>query len=265
MPETDVNVIRLIIFFGLLGGLILLEWRWPKRLVDAQRRKRWLANLGIGLINLLVLRLILPGAAVAIAIAVNAGDWGLFNLLELPSWLTVVLSLLLLDLAIWAQHLASHHIPLLWRLHRMHHSDLHIDATTALRFHPLEILLSMAWKALIIALLGAPVIAVILFEILLNGSAMFNHANLRLPAAIDRWLRKLIVTPDMHRVHHSVDQDEHNRNFGFNLPWWDWLFGTYRAQPKLGHAEMTIGLDRFRAERDQELFNLLKQPLKTAD
>ncbi|MDZ7736662.1 MAG: sterol desaturase family protein [Gammaproteobacteria bacterium] len=180
-------------------------------------------------------------------------------------WLAVVVSFLALDLLIYGQHIAFHKIPWLWRLHRVHHTDTAIDATTGVRFHPIEIVLSMLLKMLGVALLGAPVLAVILFEVVLNATSLFNHANINLPLDIDRWLRRVVVTPDMHRVHHSVVRRETDSNFGFNLPWWDRLFGTYRAQPQAGHLQMRIGLDIFRDRRSRWLHWLLLQPFMKTD
>lgn len=259
----EVAGLRLAVFFGLLLVLALMEWLWPRRQIPAHRRWRWSGNLGMQLINALVLRLLVPAGAVGIALLYAQHDIGLLQGQQ-AIWVWMV-CLLLLDLAIYAQHVATHHWPWLWRLHRMHHSDMHVDTTTALRFHPLEIVLSMGWKALVLAILGAPPGAVLLFEILLNGTALFNHANLRLPARLDRFLRCFVVTPDMHRVHHSVSVFETNSNYGFNLPWWDWLFGTYRAQPQAGHTTMQIGLGSFRSLPDSRLDRLLLQPWRRDD
>lgn len=186
----------------------------------------------------------------------------MFNVLELPVWVAVIASLLLLDLAIYLQHLALHAVPALWRLHRVHHADLEFDVTTGVRFHPVEILLSMGFKLAVIAALGPPAVAVLVFELLLNASSMFNHGNVRMPPVVDRLLRWIVVTPDMHRVHHSIRPEETNSNFGFNLPWWDRLFGTYRSQPTAGHEAMTIGIEQFRTRRDLWLDRMLIQPLR---
>ena len=186
--------------------------------------------------------------------------WGLFNNLELPAALAIVVSAIALDLLIYLQHVMFHAVPALWRLHRMHHADLDIDVTTGARFHPIEIVLSMLIKLAAVAVLGAPAVAVVIFEVLLNATAMFNHANLRLPEGVDRFLRLVVVTPDMHRVHHSIVPAETNSNFGFNLPWWDRLLGTYRAQPAAGHEAMTIGIEQFRTPKDLRLDRLLVQP-----
>jgi sterol desaturase/sphingolipid hydroxylase (fatty acid hydroxylase superfamily) len=200
-------------------------------------------------LNSFIVRLAFPAAAVGMALQASERGWGLFNVIEAPYWFVVVCSVVALDFFIWLQHVMVHAIPVLWRLHRVHHADLDFDVTTGARFHTLEILLSMVIKFAVILLLGPPLVAVVLFEVLLNATAMFNHGNVRLPPALDRLLRLIVVTPDMHRVHHSVEDDETNSNFGFNLPWWDRLFGTYRAQPRGGHETMTIGIRTFRADK----------------
>ena len=238
----------------------------PRRARSRTRRQRWPVNIALTLVDTVLVRLIVPTAAVA-GIAAWAGTRGigLFNVLPVPEGLALVLSVVLLDLMIYGQHVVFHLWRPLWRLHRVHHADLDVDFTTALRFHPAEILLSVAIKAVAVVALGAPVAAVVAFEILLNGSAMFNHGNLRLPARIDRVLRAVLVTPDMHRVHHSVLRAETDSNFGFALSFWDRLFRTYRDQPALGHDAMTIGLPAFREERDQGLVALLLNPLRGPD
>lgn len=236
-------LIRVGCFLGVLLPMALWEWRCPRRVLRLPRRRRWPFNLGLVVLNSLVVRWLLPVLAVGAAWHAEANGWGLFNALGVPFWLACVMSLLLLDLAIYGQHVAFHKLPLLWRLHRLHHADQDFDVTTALRFHPLEILLSMLFKLALVVTLGVPAVAVLLFEVLLNATAMFNHGNVRLSLAVDRWLRRMLVTPDMHRVHHSVYRDETDSNFGFNLPWWDRLFGTYRAQPRDGHEAMRIGLE----------------------
>jgi sterol desaturase/sphingolipid hydroxylase (fatty acid hydroxylase superfamily) len=207
-------------------------------------------------------RLIFPTAAVGIALLAKGKGWGLFNVVAVPDWIAVVSAIIMLDLVIYAQHVLFHANPLLWRLHRMHHADLDIDVTTGVRFHPIEFLLSMVIKLGAVILLGAPALAVMIFEILLNATAMFSHSNVRLPQSLDGWLRRVMVTPDMHRVHHSVVTRETNSNFGFNLPWWDYLFGTYRAQPGAGHEEMTIGLPVYRDASELRLDRMLLQPLR---
>jgi sterol desaturase/sphingolipid hydroxylase (fatty acid hydroxylase superfamily) len=193
---------------------------------------------------------------------VEARGWGLFNVFAVPSWLAIAVSIVLLDLVIYLQHVAFHYIPAFWRLHRMHHADLEFDVTTGARFHPIEIALSMLLKFAVVATLGVPPLAVLLFEVLLNATAMFNHANVRVPLGLDRILRLIVVTPDMHRVHHSAVVNETNSNFGFNLPWWDRLFRTYRAQPALGHDAMTIGIAEIRDPAEQRLDRMLSQPFR---
>jgi sterol desaturase/sphingolipid hydroxylase (fatty acid hydroxylase superfamily) len=252
-------LIRFVAFFGVFAVMALWEMLAPRRR-DVARAGRWLSNLGIVVLNSVVLRLIFPAAAVGIALYAEARGIGLFNLVELPLWLVIVLAFLVLDFAVWLQHRVMHAVPVLWRLHRMHHADTGFDVTTGLRFHPIEIILSMLWKGVVIFALGAPAVAVLVFEVALNATSMFNHGNVRLPLAIDRVLRLVVVTPDMHRVHHSTWRPETDSNFGFNLPWWDRLFRTYRAQPRDGHETMTIGLNTFRTPRDGRLDRLLIQP-----
>jgi len=252
--------IRLGCFCAVLLVMIGWEWRRPRRVLSLPRARRWPANLGIVIIDSLVLRLTFPVLAVGVASAAEAQGWGLWHWLHAPSWLALIGSLLLLDLTIYGQHVLFHRVPILWRLHRMHHTDLDFDATTALRFHPLEIVLSMLIKLAVVVALGVPPAAVVLFEVILNAAAMFNHGNVALPKWLDRGLRWIVVTPDMHRVHHSVRVEETDSNFGFNLPWWDRLFGTYRDQPHDGHTGMTIGLEYFRDGRATRLDGLLMQP-----
>ena len=255
------STIRLSAFFGILVLMACAEAAFPRREREVSRLVRWPNNVGIVFLNTIVLRLVFPTAAVGVALFIEDKGWGLFQVLDLPVWLTVVLVVVALDFIIYLQHVLVHAVPALWRLHRMHHSDVDIDVTTGARFHPVEIILSMIIKFAAIVALGAPALAVIVFEVVLNGSAMFNHSNVKLPLALDRVLRLFMVTPDMHRVHHSVNADEANCNFGFNLPWWDMLMGTYRAQPREGHEGMTIGLDRFRDPREQWLDKMMIQPL----
>jgi sterol desaturase/sphingolipid hydroxylase (fatty acid hydroxylase superfamily) len=210
---------------------------------------RWANNLGLVFFNSFVLRLVFPAAAVGMAGFANEQGWGLFNYMDAPFWAVVAVSVVVMDFFIWLQHVMVHAVPVLWRLHRVHHADLDFDVTTGARFHTLEILLSMLIKFAVILLLGPPLLAVVLFEVILNATSMFNHGNVHLPETLDRFLRLLVVTPDMHRVHHSVEDDETNSNFGFNLPWWDRLFGTYRAQPRAGHESMIIGIHTFREDK----------------
>jgi sterol desaturase/sphingolipid hydroxylase (fatty acid hydroxylase superfamily) len=255
-------MLRLAVFLGMLGAMAGWELAAPRRRQDIPRVLRWTNNLALVVVDTIILRLTFPILAVGLALIAQERGWGLFNALSLPPWLAVLLSILLLDLAIYLQHVLFHAVPGLWRLHRMHHADLEFDVTTGLRFHPIEIVLSMVIKLAVVAALGAPAVAVLLFEVLLNATALFNHANIRLPARVDRMLRWVLVTPDMHRVHHSVLPAETNSNFGFNLPWWDRLLGTYRAQPKAGHEGMTIGIEQFRTRRDLWLDRMLVQPLR---
>ena len=254
------SAIRLGCFSLVLLLMMLWEWRQPRRTLNLPRGRRWPANLGIIVVDSVAVRLVFPVLAVGMAGLAADQGWGLFNQLNAPFWLAFIASLLLLDLAIYAQHVIFHRIPWLWRLHRMHHTDLDFDVTTALRFHPLEIVLSMLIKLAVVVALGAPAVAVMLFEVILNATAMFNHGNVRLPLSLDRRLRWVVVTPDMYRVHHSVWAEETDSNFGFNLPWWDRLFGTYRDQPRDGHTGMTIGLEYFRDRRATDLPQLLLQP-----
>lgn len=240
--------IRLGFFIGVFVLMAVWEILTPRRGLLHRKSVRWSNNLGLVVLNTVLLRLVFPAAAVGMAAFAQAQGWGIFNYLEVPAWLAVLASVIALDFFIWLQHVMVHAIPALWRLHRVHHADLDYDVTTGLRFHPLEILLSMVIKFAVIAVLGPPILGVILFEVLLNATSMFNHGNVRIPVALDRVLRWFVVTPDMHRVHHSVEDDETNSNFGFNLPWWDRLLGTYRDQPRAGHEGMTIGIRTFREE-----------------
>ena len=258
-------VIRLGSFLVILSLMALWELRAPRRALEVRRGLRWTNNLALTTLNSLLVRAVLPVTAIAVAEIAAEHGTGLFNLFPVPYPLAVLLSVLALDLAIYLQHLMFHAVPLLWRLHRMHHADLDFDVTTGARFHPVEILLSMLIKFAVILVLGPPAVAVLVFEVLLNATAMFNHGNVRMAAGVDRVLRWLVVTPDMHRVHHSVDPRETNSNFGFNLPWWDRLFGTYRAHPQAGHAGMTIGIEQFRTARDLWLDRMLLQPLRAED
>ncbi|WP_374440236.1 sterol desaturase family protein [Stella sp.] len=249
-------------FVLVLALLAAAEVLRPRRTRTLPRRRRWPANLGILAIDAALLRLLLPAAAIGAAVAAERHGFGLLNATALPAWIAVPVAVVALDLVIWAQHVLFHRIPVLWRLHRVHHADRDLDVTTGLRFHPLEILASMAIKMAAVALLGAPAAAVVLFELLLNAAAMFNHANLALPAGLDRRLRRFLVTPDMHRVHHSVHRDETDRNFGFALSWWDRVFGTYRDRPRDGHAGMAIGTPGFDGPSEERLDRMLTQPFR---
>ena len=254
------GMIRLAFFVGIFAAVAIAELAAPRRALTTSKVSRWFANIGIVVMNTVLLRLIVPASAVGISVWVQQQGWGLFNQVEIPYWLKVVLSAMLLDFVIYLQHVMFHAVPLLWRFHMMHHADMDFDVTTGTRFHPIEIFISMGIKFAAIMLLGAPALGVIIFEILLNGTAMFNHGNFFVPLGVDRNLRLFVVTPDMHRVHHSVFPTEANSNFGFNLPWWDRLMGTYRAQPTRGHDGMTIGLNQFRDPAGLTLPRLLVLP-----
>jgi sterol desaturase/sphingolipid hydroxylase (fatty acid hydroxylase superfamily) len=262
MEALNEPLIRLSSFLGVLAVMAAFEIVAPRRKLTAPKGIRWFSNLGVVVVNTIALRLLFPLAGVGFALFAAERGWGLGPLLGAPHGLWVIVCVLALDAAIWAQHVAFHFVPALWRLHRMHHADLDIDVTTGLRFHPVEIILSMLIKFAVIALLGAPAVAVLIFEVLLNGTAMFNHSNVKIPERADAMIRTLIVTPDMHRVHHSVDPSETHTNFGFNLSIWDQLFGLYKAQPKFGHEGMTIGLPIFRDPVELRLDRMLTQPLR---
>ncbi|WJW76498.1 sterol desaturase family protein [Thiohalobacter sp. IOR34] len=238
--------IRLGFFFGVFAVMALWELIAPRRALSLSKAVRWANNLGLVFLNSFILRLLFPAAAVGMAAFAQEQGWGLLNYHEVPQGLAILASIVAMDFIIYLQHVLVHAVPVLWRLHRVHHADLDYDVTTGARFHPIEIILSMLIKFATIVVLGPPVVAVVIFEVVLNAMAMFNHGNVRLPAAVDRLLRLLVVTPDMHRVHHSVEDDEANSNFGFNLSWWDRLFGTYRDQPRAGHEGMTIGIHKHR-------------------
>jgi sterol desaturase/sphingolipid hydroxylase (fatty acid hydroxylase superfamily) len=262
MIEQTEFWLRLAAFVAVLAAVALWELARPRRKPRYARKQRWPHNLGLLAVDVLLVRAAAPGAAIAIALAAEARGWGFLNLVQVPLWASVALGVMLLDLAIYFQHVMFHAVPTFWRLHRVHHADQEFDVTTGVRFHPVEILISTAIKCAAVAAIGAPALAVLAFEILLNATAMFNHANASLPPRVERWLRLVVVTPDMHRVHHSVLYDESSSNFGFNLPWWDRLFGTYRPQPQGGHDAMTIGVDAFRSPQDLRLDHLLLQPLR---
>jgi sterol desaturase/sphingolipid hydroxylase (fatty acid hydroxylase superfamily) len=255
-------LIRITFFLGVLLAMAMWEVAAPRRRREIPRLLRWTNNLGVVAVNTVLVRLTFPVMATGLAPLAADRGWGLFNAFEAPAWLVFVISLAALDLAIYFQHVLFHAVPALWRLHRMHHADLEFDMTTGLRFHPIEILLSMAIKLAAVAALGPPAAAVLVFEVLLNATSLFNHGNVRIPRGVDRILRWVVVTPDMHRVHHSIHPNETNSNFGFNLPWWDRLLGTYRDQPRDGHAGMTIGIEQFRTARDLRLDQMLIQPVR---
>jgi sterol desaturase/sphingolipid hydroxylase (fatty acid hydroxylase superfamily) len=259
---THETAVRVAIFAGAFTLIAACEIVAPRRPLTVPRRSRWPGNLAIVLLNTLLVRALLPVAAVGMAMLAEEHGWGLFHAFgPLPAWLVIVVTVVVLDLAIYLQHVLFHAVPILWRLHRMHHADLDVDVTTGARFHPIEIVVSMLLKLGVIAMLGAPPLGVLVFELLLSTGSLFNHGNLRLPLRADGVLRWIVVTPDMHRVHHSVEREETNRNFGFTLSWWDRIFGTYRAQPAAGHARMTLGIAQFRDLSDLRLDRLLLQPV----
>lgn len=259
----DVEVLIRISGFGLVfAAMASWELLAPRRALAVGRRPRWGSNLGILLVDVVVVRVLIPTAAVGAALFAAGRGWGLFHLAGLRLSAAALLGFLVLDLVIYGQHVVFHKVTLLWRLHRMHHADLDIDVTTGVRFHPFEILISMVIKIAVVIAFGIPVIAVLAFEVVLNATSMFNHANVSMPPVLDRVLRLVVVTPDMHRVHHSILRRETDSNFGFNLPWWDRLFGTYRAAPEAGHEKMTIGLPIFRNVRELRIDRLLSLPFR---
>ena len=254
------GTLRIVSFFGVLSVIALWEIIAPRRALTTRKGRRWFANLSMIAIATILARLTIPLLPVGLAILAQEHGWGILNIVAAPPWLAVAIAVIALDLVIYLQHVLFHFLPVLWRLHRMHHTDLDLDASTGNRFHPLEIVISIGIKLGAVLVIGASPLAVLLFEILLNATATFNHGNIRIPLGIDRWLRTVLVTPDMHRVHHSIIPRETNSNFGFSLPWWDYLGGTYRAQPSAGHLEMTIGLKEFRDPSRLTLPRLLIQP-----
>ena len=252
--------VRLSAFLGIFAVMALWELVGPRRQLTTAKGARWFANLGITVVNTVVVRLIFPAAAVGMAVVAADRGWGVLNQVSAPAVLTIIAAVLFLDLVIYLQHVMFHAVPMLWRLHMVHHADVDFDVTTGLRFHPVEIVLSMLIKLGIVLIMGPPVVAVLIFEVLLNATAMFNHGNVRIALSLDGVLRWFVVTPDMHRVHHSVVPQETNSNFGFNLPWWDRLLGTYRAQPAAGQEGMTIGLEQYQEPRRQSLAWMLVLP-----
>ncbi len=256
---------RLGVFFAILLAIALWETLRPRRQWHLPRGSRWVNHLTLSVINTLLVRLLIPITVAAFALSLETRGFGLLNLLALPGWLAVAAGVLLLDLAIYAQHYFFHKIDFFWRIHRMHHTDLDFDVTTGVRFHPIEIVISMIIKFGVVAIIGAPALAVVLFEILLNATSMFNHGNIRMPKVLDRSLRTVLVTPDMHRVHHSIIRNETDSNFGFNLSCWDRIFGTYRAQPEAGHLDMTIGLPIYRDDVENRLDRLILQPFRKVE
>ncbi|NIP14953.1 MAG: sterol desaturase family protein [Pseudomonadales bacterium] len=261
--ETIEPLVRLGVFFGVLVMLAILEAALPRRRRQVSRMARWPSNLGLSAFNQVILRLLLPASAVVLAARMQQDGSGLLAQMTLPAWIDLIAAILILDLAIYLQHRLYHAVPVLWRFHRMHHADLDFDVTTGIRFHPVSLLLSGLIKLSVVLIIGPSPVAVLVFEVLLNATTMFNHSNLRIPPGLDRLLRLVIVTPDMHRVHHSSNPDETNRNFGFSFPWWDLLFRTYRDQPALGHEGMTIGLEEFRSEHELRLDRMLSQPFRS--
>jgi sterol desaturase/sphingolipid hydroxylase (fatty acid hydroxylase superfamily) len=253
-------LIRVGFFAAIFSAMTLLETIAPRRNLLTSKRKRWVCNLLMQVIDVAVLRFLLPVFPVGIAIMCAARGWGLLNNVSVLPALAYIIGIVALDLTIYLQHRIFHSMPLFWRVHMVHHTDRDIDVTTGLRFHPLEMIISLAIKLAVVAALGAPPLAVLTFEILLNGTTMFNHGNLRLPLGADRIVRMIVVTPDMHRVHHSVLRFETNSNYGFNFSFWDRLFGTYRDQPAAGHDEMKIGLNGYDDERPLRILPMLLLP-----
>ncbi len=260
------GAVRFTAFVGIFFIMALLEFLMPKRELTHSKTHRWVTNIVIGGLDSLIVRLMgafaIPIVAVAAAMWAEGKDWGFFNWTEWPLWLEILIAVLLLDLAIYGQHVASHKIPILWKVHRVHHSDVDFDVTTAIRFHPIEIALSMLYKVVLVLLMGPSALAVVIFEVLLNGTAMFNHANVALPRGLDQLLRLFVVTPDMHRVHHSIIRRETDSNYGFNLSIWDRMFRTYRPQPEKGHKAMTIGLEPHQSEAPTRLLWSLSFPFQ---
>jgi sterol desaturase/sphingolipid hydroxylase (fatty acid hydroxylase superfamily) len=254
--------VRLAVFIAIFTAMALGEAAAPRRARSYSRWRRWPSNLAAVAVNTALVRILLPATAVSLALAGERHGWGLLNALPVPAWAAVIASVFLLDFAIYLQHVTFHAVPALWRVHRTHHTDLDFDLTTGARFHPIEIVLSMLIQFAVVVALGAPALGVLIFEVLLNATSMFNHGNLRVPIRLDRYLRWLVITPDMHRVHHSIVIVETNSNFGFNLPWWDRLLGTYRDQPAAGHDGMTIGIEQFRTPRELFLDRMLFQPFR---
>jgi sterol desaturase/sphingolipid hydroxylase (fatty acid hydroxylase superfamily) len=254
------TAVRLGLFAAVFALMAFWELLAPRRRLTKGQPVRRLSNLGLLLLDVLAMRLVLPMGAVGVAVVGEQHGWGVLNNLSLPGWLAVVLAVVALDFVIYIQHILFHSVPVLWRVHRVHHADLDFDVTTGVRFHTIEILLSLGIKLAAIVLLGVPATAVLVFEVVLNASSLFSHGNVRLPLWLDRILRLLIVTPDMHRVHHSTIPDETNSNFGFNLPWWDYLLGTYRSQPVRGHEGISLGLSQFQDERVEQLHWMLALP-----
>ena len=256
------SAIRIGFFLGMFALMTTWELFAPRRALGTSKAVRWIHNIAVAAVNVLLVRVLFPSAAVGVAAYANERGTGLLHMFPIPYPVAMVLSLLALDLTMYLVHLMFHAVPALWRVHRMHHADVDFDVTTGARFHPIQIVLALPIKFAVIFVLGLPVLAVLLFEAVFNAMSLFNHANIRIPPTVDRVLRGFVVTPDMHRVHHSVDATEANSNFGFTLPWWDRLFGTYRAEPAAGHERMIIGVEQFRTQRDSWLDRMLLQPFR---
>lgn len=257
------DILRLSILLSSLAIMILWELRRPARKLRYPRRLRWYSNFGIVALNAIILRVMMPVLATGSAFWAEQQGWGILHQSSWPTAINIIIAFLLLDMAMYFQHVLVHAVPLFWRFHRMHHADLDIDTSTGLRFHPVEIVVSMALKISFIITIGAPVLAVLLFEISLSSSSIFNHGNVRLPSRLELLVRRLIVTPDMHRIHHSMISEETNSNYGFSLSIWDHMFGTYRAQPVAGHVDMDIGVEHFRSAKDLHLHRMLIQPFRS--
>lgn len=253
---------RLISFISVFAVMAAAEWFWPRRVLTVPKQQRWFCNIAIVVLSTLIARIVMPLMPLGVAVIAQAKGWGLFNLAGWHGWPEQLAGMLLLDLAIYLQHRAFHRVPLFWRFHRMHHSDLELDVSSGNRFHPIEIIVSLVIKAAVVMIMGISPLALVLFEIVLNATSLFNHANLYLPVAVDRRLRWFLVTPDMHRVHHSVIPRETDSNFSFNLPWWDRMFRTYTDQPSRGHDGMTIGLREYRDQAGLGLWRLLRMPFE---
>lgn len=259
--DAQEPLVRVGTFLAVFVAMAIWEVASPRRARGISRLRRWPHNLALLVVDVILVRIVAPGAAIAVAVIGESQGWGLFNSVTLPYWLAVAIAVLFLDLVLYFQHVTFHAVPVLWRLHRVHHSDTELDVTTGTRFHPVEIILSTGFKCAAVAAIGAPALAVLIFEVVLNATAVFNHSNVHIPTGLDRFIRWFVVTPDMHRVHHSISYNESSSNFGFNAPWWDRILGTYRAQPRDGHEAMVIGVDAFRAVDDCRIDRLLVQPL----
>ena len=256
--------IRIVFFFCVLILCAVWELLSPRRPLTTSKNKRWFNNLVIVALDTVAVRLLFPLVPVSMAVVAGERGWGLLNYLDGAYLIEVAIAVIVLDFVIYLQHVLFHAIPFLWRFHLMHHTDPDLDVTSGVRFHPIEIIISIVIKLIVVWLLGPPALAVLIFEIVLNGTSMFNHSNIFIPLNLDRVIRLIIVTPDMHRVHHSVIMKETDSNYGFTLPWWDRLFGTYRAQPEKGHQEMTIGISGFLDDKQQSLLCLLTLPFRKA-